>query len=42
MRRMDDNEAEAVQRLLNLAKLAIIAMMVVGGYLGRGSLVTLL
>ena len=35
---MDDNEKQSVDKLLNLAKFAIIAMMVIGGYLGQATL----
>ncbi len=35
---MDDNEKQSVDKLLNLAKFAIIAMMVIGGYLGQSTL----
>lgn len=35
---MDDNEKESVEQLLKLAKFAIIAMMLVGGYLGQSTL----
>lgn len=36
---MDENELQAVNKLLNLARLAIIAMMVVGGYMQRDVLI---
>jgi hypothetical protein len=39
---MDDNEKESVDKLLNLAKVAIIAMMVIGGYMNQGVLMGLL
>ncbi len=35
---LDDNEKQSVDKLLNLAKFAIIAMMVIGGYLGQSTL----
>ncbi len=35
---MDDNEKESVDKLLNLAKFAIIAMMVIGGYMNQSLL----
>lgn len=38
---MDDNEKESVDKLLNLAKFAIIAMLVIGGYLGQSVLLGL-
>ncbi len=38
---MDDNEKESVDKLLNLAKFAIIAMLVIGGYMGQGVLLGL-
>lgn len=36
---MDENELQAVNKLLNLARLAILAMMVVGGYMQRDVLI---
>ncbi len=39
---MDDNEAESVASLLRLAKLAIVAMIVVGGYAQQDALLGLL
>jgi hypothetical protein len=36
---MDENELQAVNKLLQLAKLAIIAMLVIGGYMGRETLI---
>lgn len=39
---MDDNEKASVDKLLNLAKVAIIAMMVIGGYMNQGVLMGLL
>jgi hypothetical protein len=39
---MDDNEKESVDKLLNLAKFAIIAMMVIGGYMNQSLLLGLL
>ncbi len=38
---MDDNEKQSVDKLLNLAKFAIIAMLVIGGYLGQNVLLGL-
>jgi hypothetical protein len=38
---MDENELQAVNKLLNLARLAILAMMVVGGYMQRDVLIGL-
>ncbi len=32
---MDDNERDSVKELLTLARLAIMACLVVGGYLNR-------
>lgn len=32
---MDDNERASVKEILTLARLAIMAMLVVGGYLNR-------
>jgi len=39
---MDDNEKEAVLETLQLAKLAIVAMMCVAGYLQRDLLIGLI
>lgn len=36
---MDDNEKESVEQLLKLARMAIIAMLVIGGYMGRDTLI---
>ncbi len=36
---MDDNEAKQVENLLKLAKLAVIALLVIGGYMNSSSLV---
>jgi hypothetical protein len=38
---MDDNELQAVSKLLNLARLSVIALMVVGGYMQRDVLIGL-
>ena len=38
---MDDNEKESIDKLLNLAKFAIIAMLVIGGYVGQSTLLGL-
>ncbi len=38
MRHMDELEAESVAKLLNLAKFAIIAMLVIGGYMNQSLL----
>ena len=38
---MDDNEKESVDKLLNLAKLAIIAMLVIGGYMNQTAILGL-
>ncbi len=38
---MDDNEYEAVSKLLNLARLSVIALMVIGGYMQRDALIGL-
>ena len=38
---MDDNERESVDQLLRLAKIAIVAMMVIGGYVQREMLIGL-
>jgi len=38
---MDENELQAVNKLLNLARMAILAMMVVGGYMQRDVLIGL-
>lgn len=35
---MNDNERAMVEKLLNLARFAIIAMLVVGGYVNRSVL----
>ena len=32
---MDDNERDSVKEVLNLARLAIIAVLVIGGYMGQ-------
>ncbi len=32
---MDDNERDSVREVLTLARIAIMAMLVVGGYLNR-------
>ena len=32
---MDDNERESVKEIISLARLAIIAMMVIGGYMAQ-------
>ncbi len=42
LRKLDDNEKESVDKLLNLAKFAIIAMMVIGGYMNQSLLLGLL
>lgn len=36
---MNDNERAMVEKLLNLARFAIIAMLVIGGYVNRSILV---
>lgn len=36
---MDDNERAMVEKTLNLARLAIMAMLVVGGYMNRSVLI---
>ncbi len=36
---MDDNERDSVKEILTLARLAIMAMLVVGGYLNRDVIV---
>lgn len=41
MRMMDDNEKESVDKLLNLAKLAIMAMLVIGGYMNQSAILGL-
>ena len=38
---MDDNEKESVDKLLNLAKFSIIAMLLIGGYVGQSTLLGL-
>ena len=38
---MDDNEKEAVMETLKLAKLAIVAMMCIMGYLGQDIIIGL-
>lgn len=38
---MNDNEAEQVENLLKLAKLAIIALLVVGGYMNSTAILGL-
>lgn len=38
---MDDNEAESVKNLLKLAKISVIAILVVGGYLNQTALLGL-
>jgi hypothetical protein len=38
---MDDNEAKQVENLLRLAKLAIIALLVVGGYMNSTAILGL-
>lgn len=35
---MDENEKESIDNLLKLAKFAIIAMLIIGGYLGQSTL----
>jgi len=32
---MDDNERESVKEIISLARLSIIAMMVIGGYMAQ-------
>ena len=39
---MDPDEKELVEKTLSLAKLAIIGMLVIGGYLGQSTLVGLI
>lgn len=39
---MDELESKAVQDLLKLAKFAIIAMLIIGGYLGQSTLLGLI
>ena len=36
---MDDNERESVKEIISLARLAIIAMMVIGGYMAQDVLI---
>lgn len=38
---MNDNELKAVEKLLRLAKLAIIALLVIGGYMNSSSIMGL-
>ena len=38
---MDDNEAKQVENLLRLAKLAIMALLVVGGYMNSTAILGL-
>jgi len=38
---MDANEKESIDKLLNLAKVAIIAMLVIGGYMGQSTILGL-
>jgi len=38
---MDDNEKESVTQLLKLAKIAIIAILIVGGYMNQSALLGL-
>jgi len=38
---MNDNEKESIEKLLKLAKFAIICIMVTGGYLSSGALMGL-
>lgn len=35
---MDEYEKESIDNLLKLAKFAIIAMLIIGGYLGQSTL----
>jgi len=39
---MDDNEKEAVMETLKLAKLSIVAMMCIMGYLGQDIIIGLI
>lgn len=39
---MDDNEAKQVENLLKLAKMAIIALLVIGGYMNSTAIVGLI
>jgi hypothetical protein len=39
---MDDNEAKQVENLLRLAKLAIIALLVVGGFMNQTAILGLI
>ncbi len=36
---MDDNERASVKEVLTLARMAIVAMLVVGGYLNRSVII---
>jgi hypothetical protein len=38
---MDDNEAKQVENLIKLAKLAIIALLVIGGYMNSTAILGL-
>lgn len=38
---MDDNELKAVEKLLKLAKLSVIAILVVGGYMNSTAILGL-
>ena len=38
---MDDNELAAVEKLLKLAKLSVIAILVVGGYMNSSAILGL-
>lgn len=38
---MNDNEKESIDSLLRLAKLAILCIMVAGGYLSSGAIIGL-
>jgi len=36
---MDDNERDSVKEVLTLARLAIVAMLVIGGYANRSAII---
>ena len=36
---MDDNERDSVREVLTLARLAIVAMLVIGGYANRSAII---
>jgi hypothetical protein len=39
---MNDNELKAVEKLLRLAKLAIIALLVIGGFMNQTAIMGLI